>query len=63
MVYKLKSHFTCIDDNGKVLVAGVSTSDVNAGTQNIYEIIVQSIPELSGKTAKMIRDFKLEEKP
>lgn len=63
LVYKLKSHFTCIDDNGKVLVAGVSTSDVNAGTQNIYEIIVQSIPELSGKTAKMIRDFKLEEKP
>ena len=63
LTYRLKSHFTCIDDKGKVLVAGVTTSDVNAGTQNIYEIIVQSIPELSGKMAKMVRSFKLEENP
>lgn len=62
LVYKLKAHFTCIDDKGKVLVAGVSTSDVGAGTQNIYEIIVKSIPFLSEKIAKMIREFKLEEK-
>ena len=61
--YQLKSHFTCIDRRGKVLVAGVSTSKVNANTQNIYEIIAQSIPILSEKTAKMIRSFKLDEKP
>jgi hypothetical protein len=63
LFYNLKIHFTCIDRKGKTMVAGISTSNVQANTQNIYEIISQSIPILTKKTAKMIRKFKTKEKP
>ena len=54
--YQLKVHFSCLDGKGKSVVSGAATSLVDAGTQNIYDIIVAGIPELTEKMARMIRN-------
>ena len=53
--YRLKVHFTCLDEKGDVLVSGAATSKVKSANSNIYGVIKEGMPELTGKMAKMIR--------
>lgn len=53
--YRLKVHFTCINEKGNELISGMVTTLVPSNSQNIYKIIQQGIPELSTKLSKMIR--------